>query len=185
MIPLGSRGRRTSAVLLALATVTLTLATSPADAAPATRAVAVRADRSAGAYRPPLDGDVVVRRAFEPPPQPWLAGHRGVDLAAARGATVLSPADGAVVFAGAVAGRGVVSILHDDGLRTSLEPVIAVVAVGTRVRSGDVVASVTGDLHGDTTLGTGLHWGVRDGERYVDPWGLLPGRGPVVLLPVR
>lgn len=185
MIPLGSRRRRTGAVLLALGAVTLTLATAPADAAPATRAVAGVAGRGAGPYRPPLDGSVVVRRAFEPPPQPWLAGHRGVDLAAARGGTVLSPADGTVVFAGAVAGRGVVSILHDDGLRTSLEPVTAAVAAGTRVRSGDVVASVAGDLHGDATLGTGLHWGVRDGERYVDPWSLLPGPGPVVLLPVR
>ena len=49
-------------------------------------------------------------RPFDPPPQPWLAGHRGVDLAGEPGAAVVSAAAGTVIFAGVVAGRGVVSV---------------------------------------------------------------------------
>ena len=49
-----------------------------------------------------------VVRPFDPPPQPWLAGHRGVDLAGTPGSPVHSPGAGRVVFAGVVAGRGVV-----------------------------------------------------------------------------
>lgn len=133
-------------------------------------------------YRAPLDGPVRVLHAFAPPPRPWLAGHRGVDLAAQPTSTVRAPAGGVVTFAGAVAGRGVVTVTHDDGLRSSLEPVLAAVPVGTRVTAGDPVGSLAGSAHG--RVPGALHWGVRDGERYVDPMALLPGRGPVVLLPV-
>ena len=39
--------------------------------------------RAAGRFRWPLDGPPRPVRRFDPPPQPWLPGHRGVDLAAA------------------------------------------------------------------------------------------------------
>lgn len=45
------------------------------------------------AYGWPVDGAAVVRR-FDPPPAPWLAGHRGVDLAAAPGGVVRSAGPG-------------------------------------------------------------------------------------------
>ena len=45
-------------------------------------------------FRWPLDGSPAVVRGFDPPPQPWLPGHRGVDLAAPPGAVVRS-GDGA------------------------------------------------------------------------------------------
>ncbi|MBO9569522.1 MAG: M23 family metallopeptidase [Cellulomonas iranensis] len=132
------------------------------------------------AYRPPVEAPVVVR-AFAPPPRPWLPGHRGVDVAAAAGAPVLAPADGVVTFAGRVVDRGVVTVLHPDGRRSSLEPVSATVAVGQAVLAGDALGVVAGSPHG-TEGGPGVHWGVREGDVYVDPWDLLPGRGPVVLL---
>jgi len=50
--------------------------------------VAASAPHRAG-YGWPIDGPVVVRR-FDPPPAPWLAGHRGVDLGAAPGGAVRS-----------------------------------------------------------------------------------------------
>src|SRR5438105_10956856 len=46
------------------------------------------------AFQWPLAGRPVVARAFAPPPQPWLAGHRGVDLAGAPGAPVLAAGSG-------------------------------------------------------------------------------------------
>ncbi|WP_230684747.1 murein hydrolase activator EnvC [Cellulomonas sp. JZ18] len=132
-------------------------------------------------YRPPVGGVHAPSRPFEAPPERWLAGHRGVDLSAEPGTTVVAPADGVVTFAGPVAGRGVVTVLHADGRRSSVEPVTAVVVAGTAVRAGDALGTLAEGGHCRRAC---LHWGVREGERYVDPWSLLPGSGPVVLLPV-
>jgi len=162
------------AALAAGATWVVTAVAAPAPTTPPTTAV----------YRPPLDGPVRVLRPFDPPEQPWLAGHRGVDLTATAGGEVRAPADGVVTFAGMVAGRGVISVLHGDGRRSSLEPVSATLPTGTRVVAGDPLGTVAGDAHGGGPGGPALHWGVREGDVYVDPWALLPGRGPVVLLPV-
>src|SRR5688572_15884972 len=61
---------------------------APAHHAPAARFVPVYYAPAAAPYRWPLDGTPTVVRRFEPPPGRWLPGHRGVDLAAAPGATV-------------------------------------------------------------------------------------------------
>ncbi|ROS77125.1 murein hydrolase activator EnvC [Cellulomonas sp. PhB143] len=130
----------------------------------------------------PLPGPADVAAPADLPAHDWLPGHRGVDLRAAPGATVLSPADGVVTFAGPVAGRRVLVVTHDGGLRTSLEPVAALVDVGDRVRRGDAVGTLTDDAgHCD---GPCVHWGVRRGERYLDPMVLLAQGDPVVLLPL-
>ena len=116
-------------------------------------------------------------RPFDPPAQPWLTGHRGVDLAAPPSTVVCSAGPGTVLFAGRVAGRGVVSVTHAGGLRTTYEPVTA------SVRAGQVVAR--GDPLGRLEPGhPGLHWGLRRGETYLDPLMLL-GFGRVRLLPLR
>src|SRR5947209_1444726 len=80
------------------------------------------APAAATGYRWPLDGRPAVVRAFAPPPRPWLPGHRGVDLGAAPGTIVRAAGAGTVSFAGRVAGRGVVSVAHPGGLRTTYEP---------------------------------------------------------------
>ncbi len=149
-------------------------AEATADAGPARAAEAAR-------YVLPAPGTHVVR-AFEPPPQPWSAGHRGVDLAVVPGGPVVAPQAGVVAFAGDVAGRGVVTVRHDDGLTSSLEPVRPSVAVGTRVARGAGVGVV--DAAGHCAPVTCLHWGVRTAPtRYVDPLSLVGPAGPVVLLP--
>lgn len=134
------------------------------------------------AYRLPVGPPTALVRGFEAPPAPWAAGHRGVDIAAPVGAAVVAPADGTVTFAGPVAGRGVVTVQHRDGRRSSVEPVVPAVAVGDAVRAGDRIATVGTGGHCASAC---LHWGVREGDRYVDPWSLLPGAGPVVLLRLR
>lgn len=118
-----------------------------------------------------------VIRAFDPPDQPWLRGHRGVDLAAAPGGTVRAAADAVVVHAGPLAGRGVVSLRHVGGLTSTYEPVRAEVAVGAVVRAGQVIGTVEGSGNHASCAGrTCLHWGARWGERYLDPLDLVaPG----------
>lgn len=131
-----------------------------------------------------------VLRGWEPPPTPWAAGHRGVDLAAAARATVRAAVSGRVTFAGTVAGRGVLTIeLSRSGrppLRTTYEPVHATVRKGARVGAGRPVAVLQrGPFH---CRGPCLHWGLRRGKTYLDPLTLLPApmlrTGPSRLLPV-
>jgi len=124
-----------------------------------------------------------VVRAFDPPPQPWLAGHRGVDLAAQPGSPVLSAGPGTVVFAGQVAGRGVVSVDHADGLRTTYEPVEPAVRAGDAMIAGQTLGFLSAG-HPGCPAAACLHWGLRRGDAYLDPLALL-GRGRVRLLPLQ
>lgn len=138
----------------------------------------------------PVGPRPVLLRGWQPPASPYGPGHRGVDLAAAPGTLVRAAAPGRVSFTGMVAGRGVLSItLTGTGqppLRTTYEPVTAVVAEGDEVTAGQVVAVLgPGPFH---CAGGCLHWGLLRGETYLDPLSLLPDdlldRGPARLLPV-
>ena len=73
------------------ALVALALA-APPTATPHEPLPAAPVPRSVGWVRPVQPGPVVA--PFDPPEQDWLAGHRGVDLAAAVGEVVRAPADG-------------------------------------------------------------------------------------------
>ena len=125
------------------------------------------------AYAWPLGPPVpAVERPFAAPAHPYGPGHRGVDLAGAPGAPVLATAAGVVVFAGLLAGRGVVSVQHPDGLRTTYEPVAATVRAGATVARGDALGVLRPGHTG--CAATCLHWGVRrDRTTYVDPLRLL------------
>ncbi len=121
-----------------------------------------------------------VRAVFAPPEHRWLPGHRGVDLRTRVGAPVRAAGTGRVVFAGTLAGRGVVSIDH-GALRTTYEPVTASVRVGQRVRVGDPIGVIaTGSGH--CGHGRCLHLGLRRGRTYLDPL-LLLGRTTARLRP--
>lgn len=150
-------------------------------------AMTVRAPASALEWQPaapylspvePMQAESLARI----PLQDWLPGHRGIDLATVAGAAVTAPAPGTVTFAGTVVDREVITITHVDGARSSLEPVTATVEVGDRVVAGQPVGSVS-DAAGHCAPATCVHWGVRVGERYVDPLDVLEGFGPVRLLP--
>lgn len=179
------RPRRRQALLgTAAASAVLALAVlTPAYGWVAGRAtLEAGADVATGAYVLPTD-EAVVLSVFRGPAVTWGPGHRGVDLAAATGSTVRSPADGVIAFTGRVVDRDVVSVVHDDGRRSSLEPVLSELAVGTEVRAGDALGTVQHSPH--CGAASCIHWGVREGQTYVDPLGLLAGDGPTVLLPVR
>jgi murein DD-endopeptidase MepM/ murein hydrolase activator NlpD len=133
----------------------------------------------------PLPGDGQVLRPFDPPETPYGPGNRGVDLEASVGSTVLATAAGRVVFAGMVAGRGVMVVSHGS-LRTTYEPVTARLPVGAEVKAGEVI----GVLAAGTRCGprSCLHWGLLRGKTYLNPLTLVSGsdltfQGPVRLLP--
>ena len=148
----------------------------PAAAAP------VLLDGGSGVFRWPLDPPVSVTRRFEPPPDPYRAGHRGADLLGATGVPVRSAGAGVVAFAGMVAGRPVVSVSHPGGLRTTYEPVDPSVHAGTVVSAGATLGTLRAG-HVGCPAAACLHWGLRSGEVYLDPLSLLH-RGRVRLLPL-
>ncbi|GAA2013330.1 hypothetical protein GCM10009739_27460 [Microbacterium ulmi] len=118
---------------------------------------------------------------YEQPAHRYAAGHRGIDLAPTEAAAdLLAPADGIIAFSGRVAGRGILTIDHGDGLVTTLEPVDSALEPGAIVRRGQTVGTIAAGGHaapGD------VHFGVRlDGE-YVNPLLLLGGVPRAVLLP--
>ncbi|MEV4139960.1 M23 family metallopeptidase [Dactylosporangium sp. NPDC049742] len=166
---------------LALVLVALSFAVpAVAPGAPARAAPAVP-DGGPGAFRWPLGPPVAVVRRFEPPPGPYGAGHRGVDLRGAPDAVVRSAGPGVVAFAGMVAGRPVVSVSHPGGLRTTYEPVDPSVKAGTAVSAGTPLGTLRPG-HAGCPATACLHWGLRSGEVYLDPLTLLR-RGRVRLLP--
>lgn len=121
---------------------------------------------------------VRIVRPFEAPAHRYGPGHRGIDLEAS--GEVRAPADGVVAFAGPVAGRGVLTIDHGDGLVTTLEPVHTDLAAGTAVARGERVASVS--TGGHAAEGS-VHFGVRLEGEYINPMLLLGGIARAVLLP--
>jgi hypothetical protein len=136
---------------------------------------------SAASWVAPLPEPLTVTRAFDPPDTPYGSGHRGVDLAASPGQAIRAAGPGTVVYAGPLAGRGVLSLQHADGLRTTYEPVLASVAAGVEVGLGQVIGTVQAG-HVGCPAAACLHWGLKRGEVYLDPL-LLLRQGPVRLLP--
>lgn len=159
-----------SALLLGAAMVAVNCGATTANATPAT------------GFGWPLQPRPAVVRGFDKPPQNWLPGHRGVDLAGAAGQSVLAAGAGIVVFAGEVGGKPVVSVDHPGGLRTTYEPVRANVPVGRRVERGSALGTLQAGHAG--CPGVCLHWGLRRGRDYLDPL-VLVRHAPVRLLPVR
>ncbi|MDK9497844.1 M23 family metallopeptidase [Streptomyces katrae] len=153
-------------------------APDPARSAPV---APVRGGGAAGGARGarPLPAPLSVARWWDPPPTPYAAGHRGVDLAAPAGSEVRAVGPGRVHFAGPVAGRGVLSLTLPGGLRTTYEPVRPLVAQGEAVEAGQVVAVLTEGSH---CPGPCLHWGLLAGEdAYLNPLSLLPAPTPRLL----
>ncbi|WP_433218302.1 peptidoglycan DD-metalloendopeptidase family protein [Microtetraspora malaysiensis] len=103
-----------------------------------------------------------------------------MDIQALPGETVRSTGPGVVGYAGELAGRGVVTVIHPDGLRTTYLPVRASVRPGQAVESGTPLG-VAENLPGHCPVPC-LHWGLLRGSTYLDPL-LLLGLGQVRLLP--
>ena len=160
--PLGARTHRAWAGLLATVLLLLLLL-YPGDSSGASSLIEK--------WEPPAGRPLQLIRGYEPPPTPYAAGHRGVDLAAVSGRALLAPADGVVSFAGPVAGRGVISIRVDRRTVLSLEPVETPLAEGDLVQRGQTIGTI---LDGHCTAAC-VHLGVRVDGEYVNPMRYLSG----------
>ena len=151
-----------SLLIIMMGTCLLVLpAPSHSVAVPPTRGAANRP-------APPVLGPVI--KGFAPPAERWLPGSRGVEFAAVVGEPVSTVTAGVVVFAGQVAGAGVVSSLLPDGRRTTHMPVVPSVVVGQVVVPGQVIGVVG---MGPPCTRTCLHWGLKKGDVYQNPMTLL------------
>lgn len=120
------------------------------------------------AFRLPVDGRVLEH--FDAPASRYLAGHRGVDLAAPAGSVVAAAGPGTVSFAEVVAGARWVTVDHGGGLTTTYGELGRIdVQVGRLVAAGQRLG-VAGPTHGRPGV---LHWGARRHGEYIDPLTLL------------
>ena len=174
-----SLGSAVAAIVLA---VSAGVGAVPVDPVELPRAKAELSPNGGGRWSWPLEPVPEVARRFDPPDQPWLPGHRGVDLISTVGQVVRAPAPGTVTYAGRLAWRGVVVVSHSDGLRSTFEPVETARPVGSTVAQGDSVGRI-GAPAGHCAPVTCLHWGVLRGRTYLDPLAFV-GRARIVLLPL-
>ncbi|WP_155937631.1 MULTISPECIES: M23 family metallopeptidase [unclassified Mycobacteroides] len=127
-----------------------------------------------------------VTRNFDQPQERWNRGHRGVDLAGSADQRVFAAGPGVVVFAGSLAGRTLISIEHEGGLRTTYEPVTPLVRPGQRVEEGSAIGTLVPG-HPGCPASACLHWGALRGPAsaadYLDPLGLLAST-PIRLKPL-
>jgi murein DD-endopeptidase MepM/ murein hydrolase activator NlpD len=86
-----------------------------------------------------------------------------VDLPGSPGQPVYAAGAATVVFAGALAGRPVVSLAHPGGLRTSYERVRAAVRAGQRVTAETVIGELEAGHAGCRAVAC-LHWGAMLGS---------------------
>lgn len=177
--PHSSRSRRGCRLLVVVLVVALVAALGVSLSG--TAAVANEPKPGSGVW--PLTPRPAVVVGFHPPTSRWGPGHRGVDLAGRPGQAVRAAEPGRVVFAGRLAGRGVVVVDHGS-TRTTYEPVAATVRVGDQVAAGAVLGRL--ELFGSHCFPRWcLHWGLIEGrEHYLDPL-VLVSAAPVVLLPLR
>ena len=139
---------------------------------------------AAGAWTWPVGGPVVQGFSFDRA-HPYAGGqHRGVDIGAPSGATVLAPASGVVSFAGTVPSSGLsLTIETAAGLSVTLTHLGSLaVARNAAVVEGAPVGTV-GPSGTPEVEGPYVHIGIRttaDAQGYLDPLGFLPA----LVLPV-
>lgn len=132
-------------------------------------------DRSAFAedcWHPPVDAEVA--DPFRAPSCPWCPGNRGIEYNSGPGEPVRAVAAGVVTFAGPVAGTFYLVVGHADGVRATYGGLTDVT-----LRVGDPVVR---RMRVGTTVGR-LHFGLREGDDYIDPTpflGYLVGRARLI-----
>lgn len=179
--------RRRAAVVMAAAAAASIVCSSvaaqaatPTSSAPISSRARVTGLVSRDEWLWPLAGPYRMDRLYAAPAQEYGSGHRGIDLLPLGPTSVRAPDDGVVAFAGSVAGRGIVTIDHGDGVVSTLEPVEPSVVEGAQVARGDVVGTLAVGGHAEPGR---LHLGARRNGDYVNPLLFLGGVPRAVLLP--
>lgn len=171
-----SRPLRHLALLLMLPVALLAVLSvvPPAGAGPVEGTAGQTPPPPAGGALPPVPGPVL--RAFEAPVGPYGPGHRGVDLAAHPGETIVAALAGTVAFSGTVAGTGWLTLDHGGGLVTTYGPLDDRVAEGGVVDRGARIGRLAGQDTSpppDVAAAAHLDWGARLEGDYIDPLLLL------------
>ncbi|MEI7452645.1 MAG: M23 family metallopeptidase [Actinomycetes bacterium] len=128
---------------------------------------------AAQAWLSPVPGALIEQR-FDPPAHAWGTGHRGLDFQAQPATEVFAIGKGVVTFVGEVAGKPVIVINHPGlGLRSTYEPVIAIVELGQEVLAGTPIGETTET--GGHCGGHCLHLGLKGPGKndYRDPLPLI------------
>lgn len=121
--------------------------------------------QAAPAWVEPVEG--VVTDGFRPPSHVGAPGNRGWEYQTTPGAVVVASGSGTVAFAGVIGSHRYVSVQHAGGLRTTYSWLAGIDVVrGQSVAAGERLGTSTGTLH----------FGVREGSRYLDP-AVLFGHG--------
>lgn len=162
--------RATACVLLALTLLGVGAPEPTASAAPTT-----------SHWHWPTSPPGTVVQGFEAPATPYAAGHRGIDLAATPGQTVLAPTDSVITFTGVVVDRPVVTLRVDEHVLVSFEPVATELPLGSELDAGSPLGVVANGGHCDSRC---VHIGVRVDGEYVSPLLFFAGVPPAVLLPL-
>jgi murein DD-endopeptidase MepM/ murein hydrolase activator NlpD len=111
-----------------------------------------------GCYLPPVDAPIV--DPFRAPACTFCPGNRGLEYQPAPGSPVVAAAPGVVRFSGVVAGVRYLVVEQVDGRTATYGRLAAArVGLGAAVRQGETLA----------TTGDRFFFGVREGQRYVDP----------------
>ena len=113
-------------------------------------------------YQSPMD--TWVEDPFRPPAHIGASGNRGLMYAASEGQAVRAAAPGRVAFAGQVGVRIVITVEHDDGIRTTYTGLSRI-----QVGRGDQVLA-------RQVMGVAIarfHFGARIRDHYLDPQVLL------------
>ena len=109
-------------------------------------------------YLPPVNWPIV--DPFRAPACPYCPGNRGLEYQPAGGSRVIAAAAGVVEFSGVVAGVRYLVVRQVDGRSATYGRLSAArVTVGARVGPGDVLGTTT----------ERFYFGLREGDRYVDP----------------
>lgn len=118
----------------------------------------------------PNDGALLA--PFDPGVGPYSASHKGIDVEASAGSEVRAVADGAVLWAGSVAGIAWVTVEHSPGLVSTVGAMDRLdVSTGGHVALGQVLGTTSADYHeGVPRLHVSMRW---QGE-YFDPLLVLP-----------
>jgi hypothetical protein len=122
-------------------------------------------------------------KAFDPPDEPWLKGHRGIDVLAVEDEPLRAPTTGSIRFAGTVAGSATVSVRTDSGHVLTFQPATSPMEKGERFSAGEQIGTVGSGGHCERSC---LHigaWPASTDQRYTDP-GKLFGQEQSVLLPL-
>jgi murein DD-endopeptidase MepM/ murein hydrolase activator NlpD len=136
------------------------------------------------AWRAPINDPQLVAE-FRQPTSDWSAGHRGVDYLVSQDQQVLAAFEGTVTFAGEVVNRSIVTISHQNGIKSSVEPVCPSVSQGEHVKTGQAIGVVCRGITYTSHCGfdTCLHFSTRSENGYLSPLALIGGLSPSRLKP--